>query len=53
MMVVTLISNPYDPELRAVSLKKELKNISIGKIPITVKSDFCMLKNETNKNYLR
>jgi len=49
-MVVTLISNPYDPELRTVSLKKELKNISIGKIPIMVKSDFCMLKNETNKN---
>ena len=47
-----MISNPYDPELRTVSLKKELKNISIGKIPIMVKSDFCMLKNETNKNHL-
>ena len=48
--VTKVLSNPYDPDTRTISLKKELKNISIGKIPVMVKSDFCMLKNETNKN---
>tara|TARA_Y100000590_G_scaffold470766_1_gene669737 strand:+ start:19531 stop:23067 length:3537 start_codon:yes stop_codon:yes gene_type:complete len=46
-MTVTLIKDPFSE--RIVSLKKELKNISIGKIPIMVKSNFCMLTKTHNK----
>ena len=49
-MVVTVIKNPLSDA--KVTLKKELKNISIGKIPIMVRSEFCSLFDSTSKKVL-
>jgi DNA-directed RNA polymerase II subunit RPB2 len=51
-MVVTLITEPFSENPNS-TLKKELKNISIGKIPIMINSDFCTLHNNTDPNILK
>jgi DNA-directed RNA polymerase II subunit RPB2 len=51
-MEVTLITEPFS-ENPISTLKKELKNISIGKIPIMINSEFCTLYNNTDPNILK
>ena len=47
-MIVTVIKDPQSEE-PTITLKKALKNISIGKIPIMVKSEFCSLYNNPSR----
>jgi len=47
-MVVTVVKDPQSNE-PTITLKKILKNISIGKIPIMVRSEFCSLHNNPSK----
>ena len=46
-MKVNIFKNPFTD--RETLMEKELKNINIGKIPIMVGSNFCLLNNKTQK----
>ena len=50
-MIVTVVKDPQSED-PTITLKKALKNISIGKIPIMVKSEFCSLYNNPSRKQL-
>ena len=50
-MIVTVVKDPQSED-PTITLKKALKNISIGKIPIMVRSEFCSLYNNPSRKHL-
>lgn len=42
---ITIIEDPFDKDKMKVVNKKSLKKINIGKIPLMVRSKYCMLNN--------
>ena len=47
---ITIIENPFDENTRNIVSKKMLKKINIGKIPLMIRSKYCMLNNTTDLN---
>jgi DNA-directed RNA polymerase II subunit RPB2 len=47
-MKVNIYKNPFEEDKKETLMEKELKNINIGKIPIMVGSNFCLLNDKTN-----